>query len=280
VHGEADEPVSVTVRGSGDWVRVEVENHGSINRHVRDQLFRRFVSTRIDKGGSGLGLAIVRAVAEAHGGTVSLEQTGPPRVVFRLSLPSARSVGTREANTMAGAVALGSCLGTADLHKTLGIVKAYTTRVGSGPFPTELFDETGEFLQTQGGEIGTVTGRSRRCGWLDAALIRGPIMISSVKSIVLTKLDVLDSFEKIKICVAYDIDGKTYDHMPSEIDLQAKIKPIYEEVDGWKSKTAGAKSIDELPKNALNYIKRIEELCGVKVEYISTGAKREETIVV
>lgn len=183
-------------------------------------------------------------------------------------------------NTMAGAVALGSCLGTADLHKTLGIVKAYTTRVGSGPFPTELFDETGEFLQTQGGEIGTVTGRSRRCGWLDAALIRGPIMISSVKSIVLTKLDVLDSFEKIKICVAYDIDGKRYDHMPSEIDLQKKIKPIYEEVDGWKSKTAGAKTLAELPKNALNYVKKIEELCGVKVEYISTGAKREETIVV
>lgn len=183
-------------------------------------------------------------------------------------------------NTMAGAVALGSCLGTADLHKTLGIVKAYTTRVGSGPFPTELFDKTGEFLQTQGGEIGTVTGRSRRCGWLDVALIRGPIMVSSVKSIVLTKLDVLDSLEKIKICVAYDIDGKQYDHMPSEIDLQKKIKPIYEEIDGWQSKTAGAKTIDQLPKNALNYIKRIEELCGVKVEYISTGAKREETIVV
>lgn len=183
-------------------------------------------------------------------------------------------------NTLSGAVAIGSCLGVSDLHKTLGILKAYTTRVGSGPFPTELFDETGEFLQTQGGEIGTVTGRSRRCGWLDAALVRGSILVGSVKSVVLTKLDVLDSFEKIKICVAYDIDGKVYDHLPLDIDLQSKIKPIYEEIDGWQTKTAGAKSIDQLPPKALNYIKRIEELCGVKVEYISTGAKRDETIVV
>ncbi len=183
-------------------------------------------------------------------------------------------------NTVSGAVATGSCLGVADLHKTLGILKAYTTRVGSGPFPTELNDAIGEFLQTQGGEIGTVTGRSRRCGWFDAALVRQSILVSSAKSVVLTKLDVLDKLESIKICVAYDIDGKRYEYMPLSIDLQSKITPIYEEIEGWNCKTAGTKSLKDLPKKALNYIKRIEELCGVKVEIISTGAKRDETIVV
>lgn len=183
-------------------------------------------------------------------------------------------------NTNAGAVVTGSCLGVSDLQKTLGILKAYTTRVGSGPFPTELEDETGEFLRVEGGEIGTVTGRNRRCGWFDAALIRQGILVSSVQAVALTKLDVLDKLEKIKICTSYEIDGKIYDYFPSSLDLQARIKPIYEEMDGWNCKTAGAKSLAELPEKALAYIRRIEELCGVKVEIISTGAKRDETIVV
>jgi len=183
-------------------------------------------------------------------------------------------------NTVAGAVATGSCLGVADLHKTLGILKAYTTRVGSGPFPTELEDEIGEFLRVEGGEIGTVTGRNRRCGWFDAALVRQSILLSSAKAVVLTKLDVLDKLTKIKICVAYDIDGKRYEYFPPSINLQAKAKPIYEEIEGWNCKTAGAKSLSELPQKALNYVKRIEELCGVKVEIISTGPKREETIII
>ncbi|MCE3255267.1 MAG: adenylosuccinate synthase [Rickettsiaceae bacterium] len=183
-------------------------------------------------------------------------------------------------NTIAGAVATGSCLGVADLHKTLGILKAYTTRVGSGPFPTELDDEMGEFLRVEGGEVGTVTGRNRRCGWFDAALVRQSILLSSAKTVALTKLDVLDKLEKIKICVAYDIDGKRYNYFPLSIDLQSKIKPIYEEIEGWNCKTAGAKSLSDLPKKALDYVKKIEEICGVKVEIISTGAKREETIIV
>lgn len=183
-------------------------------------------------------------------------------------------------NTIAGAVATGSGLGVADLHKTLGILKAYTTRVGSGPFPTELNDEMGEFLRVEGGEVGTVTGRNRRCGWFDAALVRQSILVSSAKTVALTKLDVLDKLKKIKICVAYKIDGKKYDYLPLTIDLQDKIEPIYEEIDGWNCKTAGAKSIADLPQKALDYIKRIEKLCGIKVEIISTGAKREETIVV
>ncbi|MFT6076912.1 MAG: adenylosuccinate synthase [Myxococcota bacterium] len=183
-------------------------------------------------------------------------------------------------NTNSGAVATGSCLGVADLHKTLGILKAYTTRVGEGPFPTELDDETGEFLRVEGGEIGTVTGRDRRCGWFDAALIRQSVLTSSAKSVVLTKLDVLDKLPTLKICVAYDIDGVRYDYLPLNISLQKKIKPIYEEIEGWNCKTAGAKSLAELPPKALHYVKRIEELCGVKVEIISTGPKRDETIIV
>ena len=183
-------------------------------------------------------------------------------------------------NTIAGAVTTGSCLGPADLHKTLGILKAYTTRVGSGPFPTELNDKDGEFLRKEGAEFGTVTGRDRRCGWFDAALVRQSILVSSVKSIVLTKIDVLDKFKEIKICVGYEIDGKKYDYLPLEISMQEKIKPIYEIIEGWNSKTSGAKSLKELPPKALDYIKRIEELCSVKVEIISTGPKRDETIIV
>jgi len=183
-------------------------------------------------------------------------------------------------NTMAGQIALGSCLGVADLHKTIGILKAYTTRVGSGPFPTELNDEIGKFLRIEGCEVGTVTGRDRRCGWFDAVLVRQAIQLSSVKEIALTKIDVLDKLEKIKICVAYKIDGKTYDYLPQANHLWEKIEPIYEEIEGWKQSTIGTKSLDALPQKARNYIAKIEELCGVKAVIISTGAKREETILV
>ena len=182
-------------------------------------------------------------------------------------------------NTMAGQVTLGSCLGVADLHKTIGILKAYTTRVGSGPFPTELDNEIGEFLRIEGNEIGTVTGRNRRCGWFDAVLVRQAIQLSSVKEIALTKIDVLDKLDKIKICVAYKIDGKIYDYLPQANHLWEKIEPVYEEVEGWKQCTVGTKNLAELPQKALAYIARIEELCAVKASIISTGPKREETII-
>ncbi len=182
-------------------------------------------------------------------------------------------------NTMAGQIALGSCLGVADLHQTIGILKAYTTRVGSGPFPTELNCETGKFLRIEGHEVGTVTGRDRRCGWFDAVLVRQAIQLSSVKEIALTKLDVLDKLEKIKICVAYKINGKIYDYLPQSANLWENIEPVYEEISGWQQSTVGSKSLADLPQKALNYIKKIEELCGVKAAIISTGPKREETII-
>lgn len=183
-------------------------------------------------------------------------------------------------NTMAGQIALGSCLGVDDLHRTIGILKAYTTRVGSGPFPTELECEIGDFLRIEGKEVGTVTGRDRRCGWFDAALVRQTIQLSSVKEIALTKLDVLDKLEKIKICVAYKIEGKIYNYLPQANHLWEKIEPVYEEMEGWQESTVGIKSLDDLPQKARNYVQKIETLCGVKAVIISTGAKREETILV
>ncbi len=183
-------------------------------------------------------------------------------------------------NTIAGQIALGSCLGIAEIHKTIGILKAYTTRVGSGPFPTELHDEIGEFIRIEGNEVGTVTGRNRRCGWFDAVLVKQIINLSSIKEVALTKIDVLDKLDKIKICVGYKIDGIEFDYLPQSIELWNKIEPIYIEMQGWKQSTVGIESRDKMPKLALDYIAKIETLCKIKVAIISTGPKRNETIIV
>lgn len=183
-------------------------------------------------------------------------------------------------NILTGQVSIGSGLGFVDINKTIGVLKAYTTRVGSGPFPTELNDEIGNFIRVEGNEYGTVTGRNRRCGWFDAVLVKQAIEISSIREIALTKLDVLDKLEKIKICTGYNIDGKNFNYFPQAINLWEKIEPIYEEFDGWQQSTVGMKSIKDLPVKALSYIRRIEDLCQVKASIISTGAKREEVILV
>jgi|TARA_Y100000389_G_scaffold205147_1_gene264144 adenylosuccinate synthase len=183
-------------------------------------------------------------------------------------------------NTMSGQVTLGSCLGVADLHHTLGILKCYTTRVGSGPFPTELDDEIGQHLASKGQEIGTVTGRNRRCGWLDACLFRYIVKLSNVKEVALTKLDVLDDLEIIKICTGYKIDNKVIDYLPQSQDLWSKITPIYEEFPGWQQSTYGVTKFNDLAQNAKDYIARIQELSGVKIKIISTGPKRDQTIYI
>lgn len=183
-------------------------------------------------------------------------------------------------NISLGQVGIGSCYGFDNSLTALGVIKAYSTRVGSGPFPTELNDEIGKFLQVEGQEVGTVTGRTRRCGWFDSVIVKHPIKLSGVKKIALTKLDILDKLSKIKICTAYKIDSKNYDYLPQNIDLWKKIEPVYEEFEGWQTSTVGIKNFDDLPLQAKNYIKKIEELCLVKVAIISTGAKREETIIV
>ena len=182
--------------------------------------------------------------------------------------------------TMSGMAATGTGLGPSAIGYVLGIVKAYTTRVGSGPFPTELEDATGQRLGERGREFGTVTGRKRRCGWFDAVLVRQTCAISGVNGIALTKLDVLDGFETLKICTGYTVDGKTYDHLPTAAALQARAVPIYEEVEGWSESTQGARSWADLPAAAVKYVRRIEELIQCPVALLSTSPERDDTILV
>lgn len=182
-------------------------------------------------------------------------------------------------NTTAGGVATGSGVGPLYLDEILGITKAYTTRVGAGPFPTELFDDIGERLQTKGNEKGTTTGRSRRCGWFDAMLVKHAIRVNSISTICLTKLDVLDGLDTIKVCIGYQDKNGNPVQMPSSADQFEKVTPIYKELPGWQETTFGAKCIDELPANALAYIKFIEHAIGAPIDIISTGPDREETIV-
>ena len=182
-------------------------------------------------------------------------------------------------NTVAASAATGSGCGPNTIHYVLGITKAYTTRVGEGPFPTELNDKIGKLLGSRGKEFGTVTSRKRRCGWFDGVLVRQAIKISGIDGIALTKLDVLDELEKIKICVQYELDGKKIDYLPAAVEDQIKIKPIYKTFPGWKSSTSGIKNIEKLPKNAKKYIYAVEDFIGAKISSISTSPKREDTIL-
>jgi len=183
-------------------------------------------------------------------------------------------------NTVAGQAAAGSGLGPTAIGYVLGITKAYTTRVGEGPFPTEDFGEVGDFLGQRGHEFGTVTGRKRRCGWFDAVLVRQTVRTSGITGIALTKLDVLDGLKEIKVCVAYEIDGQRFDYLPASMGAQAKVKPIYETLEGWTETTAGARSWSELPAPAVKYVRYIEELIGAPVAMLSTSPERLDTILV
>jgi adenylosuccinate synthase len=183
-------------------------------------------------------------------------------------------------NTIAGTASGGSGLGPAAAGFVLGIVKAYTTRVGSGPFPSELEDEIGQRLGERGREFGTVTGRKRRCGWFDSVLVRQSAAVSGITGIALTKLDVLDGFDEIRICTGYKLDGKTYDYLPPHPQDQARVEPIYETIEGWSESTAGARSWAELPAQAIKYIRRVEELIQCPVALVSTSPEREDTILV
>ena len=182
-------------------------------------------------------------------------------------------------NTTAGSSASGSGMGPCDMDYVLGITKAYTTRVGSGPFPTELDDEVGKYLGDKGHEFGATTGRERRCGWFDAVSLRRSARLNSLTGICLTKLDVMDGLDEIKICTAYKLDGKIVDTPPIGAENYAKCEPIYETMPGWKGQTEGKKSLENFPVEALAYIKRLEELIEVPIDIISTGPERTETIV-
>jgi len=183
-------------------------------------------------------------------------------------------------NTVAANAATGSGLGPRAIGYVLGIAKAYTTRVGGGPFPTELHDETGARIGKTGNEFGTNTGRPRRCGWFDAALTRQTVKISGIDGVALTKLDVLDGFEEIKICTHYLLDGERIDYMPANPAAQARLTPVYEVMPGWRDKTGGARSWGVLPAQAIKYVRRIEELIGAPVALLSTSPERDDTILV
>jgi len=186
---------------------------------------------------------------------------------------------TTSSNTISGGACTGSGIPPKCIDEVIGVVKAYTTRVGMGPLPTELKDETGEHLQERGGEFGTTTGRARRCGWLDLVVLKHSITISGVDKIALTKLDVLDGLREVKVCVGYEYDGRIMNTVPSDIRILENVKPVYEKLNGWKS-VSGATTFENLPREAKNYIKFIEEFLDTEVFLVSTGAEREKTIIV
>jgi adenylosuccinate synthase len=183
-------------------------------------------------------------------------------------------------NTVAAQAATGSGLGPNAISYVLGITKAYTTRVGEGPFPTEQDNETGQELGRRGHEFGTVTGRARRCGWFDAVLVRQAVRTSGINGIALTKLDILDGFKDIQVCVRYRLDGREIDYLPASEHAQACVEPVYETIEGWQDVTAGARSWADLPAQAIKYVRRIEELIGCPVALLSTSPEREDTILV
>ncbi|MCP5039075.1 MAG: adenylosuccinate synthase [Rhodobacteraceae bacterium] len=183
-------------------------------------------------------------------------------------------------NTVAGQASAGSGMGPGSVGYVLGITKAYTTRVGEGPFPTEQENEVGQFLGERGHEFGTVTGRKRRCGWFDAVLVRQAVATNGITGIALTKLDVLDGLEEIKICTGYRLDGKEIDHFPESQGAQARVEPIYETLEGWQDTTVGARSWNDLPAQAVKYVRHVEELIGAPVALLSTSPERDDTILV
>ncbi len=182
-------------------------------------------------------------------------------------------------NTIAGGACTGLGVGPTKINRVLGIVKAYTTRVGEGPFPTELKNEIGESIRQKGGEFGATTGRPRRCGWLDMVILKYAIRINGLTGIALTKMDILDGMDKLKICVGYKHNGRLYEEFPKETEVLENCEPVYEEVEGWKESTLGIKEFDNLPANAKRYIKKIEEMLKTEIQIISTGQKRDEIIV-
>jgi adenylosuccinate synthase len=183
-------------------------------------------------------------------------------------------------NPVAGGVCVGAGIGPTRIDRVVGVIKAYTTRVGSGPFPTELFDEDGIQLQTLGGEIGVSTGRTRRCGWYDAVVARYASRVNGLTELFLTKLDILGSWDRIPVCVAYEVDGQRVEEMPMTQTEFHHATPVYEYFDGWNSDISGCRSFDELPKNAQVYVQALEEMSGAKIWGVGVGPGREQTLVV
>lgn len=183
-------------------------------------------------------------------------------------------------NTVAGNACAGSGMGPTMIHSVMGVAKAYTTRVGEGPFPTELHDELGEKIRQKGGEYGATTGRPRRCGWFDAVVVNHSVRVNGIREMVITKLDVLNDFDTIKVCVGYRVNGKVFRHVPSNLEILKRSEPVYETLSGWKTDIKGARHFKDLPLKAQQYLKRIEKLIDIKIAMISVGSERNETIEV
>ncbi len=183
-------------------------------------------------------------------------------------------------NTVSGNACCGAGIGPKEITGVIGIVKAYTTRVGSGPFPTELFDAIGDTIQKKGAEFGATTGRKRRCGWLDTVLLRNAARLNGLTGLVITKLDVLDGLESLKICTRYECNGETIDDFPANLKILVACKPVFETFPGWSENISGIRKVGDLPKNARNYLDRIEELLETPIDIISVGPGRDETIIV
>ncbi|MEI0446529.1 adenylosuccinate synthase [Brachyspira intermedia] len=180
----------------------------------------------------------------------------------------------------AGGACTGSGVGPRKIDNVIGVVKAYATRVGEGPFPSELFDDVGQFIRDKGGEYGTVTGRPRRCGWLDACVVKYASYVNGLDSIAITRLDILDELDKLKICVAYKYNGEILEGYPADLDILSKVEPVYEEFEGWKTSTRDIREYDKLPENAKKYLKRLSEVIETDISIVSVGAGRDETIIV
>jgi len=259
---------------------MEYHNHALVNYFKVDPVDYQTVLDEI----MGMRDKIVSMIADIPSMLYNLRKDGA-NIMFEgaqgtlLDIDQGTYPYVTSSNCTAGGACTGSGIGPCDLDYILGITKAYTTRVGAGPFPTELFDDIGQYLGEKGHEFGATTGRSRRCGWFDAVALRRAAQVNSITGLCITKLDVLDGLEKLKICTSYEYNGEILDMPPIGADAIEKCVPVFEEMPGWTEKTVGVRNKDELPQNALDYLDRLEEVVGVPIHIISTGPERDETIV-
>jgi len=259
---------------------MEYHNHSLVNYFKQDAVDYQTVLDEI----MGMRDKIISMIADIPATLYNLRKDGA-NIMFEgaqgtlLDIDQGTYPYVTSSNCTAGGACTGSGIGPCDLDYVLGITKAYTTRVGAGPFPTELFDDIGQYLGEKGHEFGATTGRSRRCGWFDAVALRRAAQVNSITGLCITKLDVLDGLETLKICTSYNYQGEVLEMPPIGADAIEKCEPVFEEMPGWSDSTVGVRNKDELPANAIAYLKRLEEVVGVPVAIISTGPERDETIV-
>ena len=283
-HGSIESAVEAMKKGAFDYFSKPADPETLVLAIQRAQEFMTFKAENVFKEYMGYARILSRHIADTDI-TINTAVAKKKNVLLEGAQGTLLDIdhGTYPFVTSSSAIAGGACtglgIGPTKIDTVLGIVKAYTTRVGSGPFPTELHDKTGELIREKGGEFGATTGRARRCGWLDTVILKHSCRVNGLSGIVLTKLDILDGMDTLKICTAYSYRGKILQEMPKELSVIEKCVPVYEEVKGWKGSTLGIRDFRKLPRKAQSYIRRIEALIGVKVSIVSTGQKRDELIL-